>query len=278
MQGPTFQFKLRPVEQVQPWGGPTDPNLHWFGLTDGEYWIQAGDHRLFEYSDAAQTRFGVSRFCDYQVVRLLEDVLDLAPYALEPIPEELRRYIALDESSGWDHFWPKWCATIDERDSSEEVLGLLDDAGSWLGRRKLDSGYLTPSTNVVMWSDSNSVHIQWDNRGKFLDGCQTWSAQFGAWNIPRAAFKAEVLGFHGRLVEQMAQRVVQVAQGALAEHIRVDIEGLRREQQVRERSIDRALELPAPPTDWSAVAAAIRELEARSAGVSSHALVRGAVP
>ena len=278
MQCPIFQFKLRPVEQVQPWGGPADPNLHWFGLTDGEYWIQLGDHKLFEYTDDAQTRSGVSRFCDYQVVRLLEDVLDLAPYALEPIPEELRRYIALDEASAWGHFWSKWCATIDERDASEEMLDLLEDAGSWLGRRKLDSLYLTPSTNVVMWSDADSVHIQWDNRGKLLNGCQAWSALFGTWSISRAAFRAEVLDFHERLVEQMAQRVSQVAQGALSEHVRVDIEALRREQHAREQSIDRVLGLPAPPTDWSAVGAAIKELETRSAGVSSHGPGRDAVP
>lgn len=49
---PLFQFELRQLDQIQPWGAPDDPNLHWFGLTDGWYWIQVGEDRLFEYSDA----------------------------------------------------------------------------------------------------------------------------------------------------------------------------------------------------------------------------------
>ena len=39
-----FEFVLRPLEEVQPWG-VDEPTLHWFGLTDGWYWIEAGDFR-----------------------------------------------------------------------------------------------------------------------------------------------------------------------------------------------------------------------------------------
>lgn len=265
MPSPLFQFELRPLDQIQPWGAPADPNLHWFGLTDGEYWIQAGEHRLFEYANPAQARPGGSRFCDYQVVRLYEDVIDLASYALEPVPEELQQYIEIDESKPWKYFWSKWCEAIDEHDVSEETLDLLDDAGSWMGRRQLDSLYLTPSTNVIVWSDSDSVHFQWDNRDKLLHGCQAWSAQHGSWQLPRANFADEVRSFHDRLMEQMAQRVSQVAAGALAKSVRVDIEGLRREQEARSQSIERNFDQPAPPTDWPVVLAAIRSLEARHA-------------
>jgi hypothetical protein len=265
MPSPLFQFELRPLDQIQPWGEPEDPNLHWFGLTDGQYWIQAGDYRLFEYSSAAQGRSSVPSFCDYQVVRLYEDVIDIAPYALEPVPEELQRYIALDEAKPWNHHWTKWCESMDASGASEDSMNLLDEAGPWMGCRTLDSAYLAPSANIVVWSNQASVHIQWDNRNKLLHGCQAWSAQFGSWQLPRAEFMDEIRSFHDRLMDQMARRVSQVVAGALPRHIRVDPEGLRREQHSRSRSIERNLGQPAPPTDWPAVLVAIQSLEASEA-------------
>lgn len=264
MPPPLFQFELRPIDQVQPWGEPEDPNLHWFGLTDGQYWIQAGEHRLFEYSNAAQKQSGVHSNCDYNVVRFYEDVIGLAPYALEPVPEELERYVALDEAKPWNHYWTKWCESMDAKDASADFTNLLDEAASWIGLRTLDSGYLNPSTNIVVWSNQASVHIQWDNRNKLLRDCQAWSAQFGSWQLPRAKFMDEVRSFHDRLMDQMAKRVSQVAAGALARHVRVDLEGLGREQHTRSQSIEGKIGQPVRPTNWSMVLAAIQSLEANS--------------
>lgn len=265
MPPPLFQFELRALDQIQPWGTPGDPNLHWFGLTDGHYWIQAGEHKLFEYGSTAQARLEVQRFCDYQVVRLYEDVVQLAPYALEEVPQVLQRYIALDESKPWNHYWTKWCQALDSRGTPEEGMNLLDDAGSWMGHRTLDSTYLTPSTNIIFWSDQDAVHVQWDNRDKVLQDCQAWSAQFGSWRLARAEFMDEVRSFHDRLMEQMAERVSQVAAGALSRNVRCDLEALRREQLERSQSIERRLRQPSPPTDWPLVIAAVRSLDAREA-------------
>ncbi len=149
MPSPLFNFELRPLDQIHPWGEPRDPNLHWFGLTDGVYWIQTEGSRLFEYSDSARGDLEAQRFCDYQVVRLYEDVIELASYALEPVSAELRRYIAVDESKSWNQDWTKWCAVVDSHPESAQIADSVDDAGSWIGRRTLDSGYLPPATNVL---------------------------------------------------------------------------------------------------------------------------------
>lgn len=263
MPSPLFQFELRPLAEIQPWGAPQTPNLHWFGLTDGQYWIEAGRDKLFEYSNSAQARPGAPRYCDYLVARLYEDVIELAPHALDPVPDELRRYIALDESRPWNFYGRRWCDAIDADDSSAEEINLLDNAGGWIGRRTLDSGYLTPSTNVVFWSDRKSVHIEWDNRDKALDGGPAWTAVVGSWQLPRREFMDQVRNFHARLMERMAERVSQVAAGALATGIHVDIHYLRREQQVRSQSIEGKLGTPTPPTDWLAVSQSIGALEAR---------------
>lgn len=262
---PLFQFELRSIDQIQPWGPPDDPSLHWFGLTDGQYWIQAGEHSLFEYSKAAREKSGVSACCDYQIARLYEDLIGLAPYALEPVPEELQRFITLEEERPWNHYWTKWYESMNGSTAPEDTMSLLDEAGPWIGRRTLDSAYLTPSANIVVWSDQASVLIQWDNRNQLLDGCQAWSAQFGSWQLPRSRFMDEVRSFHDRLMNQMEKRVSQVEAGALGRHVRVDLEGLRRAQYSCSQSIERNLGKPAPPTDWSTVIAAIRTLEGRAA-------------
>src|SRR5438105_15938246 len=94
MRVPLFDFTLRELDQIQPWGAPEDPNLHWFGLSDGTYWMNVGQSKLFEYTAAAQAH-AVPQFCDYQVVRLYEDLLEVVPYVLEPVPPQLMSFVEL---------------------------------------------------------------------------------------------------------------------------------------------------------------------------------------
>ncbi|WP_123601984.1 DUF5984 family protein [Micromonospora sp. Llam0] len=44
-----FQFQLRPLDQVHPWGRDKQ-TLHWFGLTEGWYWLDLNGHQLLRYS------------------------------------------------------------------------------------------------------------------------------------------------------------------------------------------------------------------------------------
>jgi hypothetical protein len=37
-------------------GGET-PRLHWFGLTDGWYWIEVGELRLLQYANGSYVDF-----------------------------------------------------------------------------------------------------------------------------------------------------------------------------------------------------------------------------
>lgn len=45
-----FEFKLAALDHIEPWGTPPDLTLHWFGLTDGSYFIDLGHTHLLEYS------------------------------------------------------------------------------------------------------------------------------------------------------------------------------------------------------------------------------------
>lgn len=68
-----FRFGLTPLEDVAGWGDAGD-RMHWFGLTDGWYRIEAGED-VVPPGDI-----------DYYVARLWADVVRWAAAVLEPLP------------------------------------------------------------------------------------------------------------------------------------------------------------------------------------------------
>ena len=73
-----FNFLLRPVETIVPWGDET-PTLSWFGLSYGWYWLELGGQEVFR---ARTVTPGKPPYADYQVARLWEDLLELFSYEL----------------------------------------------------------------------------------------------------------------------------------------------------------------------------------------------------
>jgi len=69
-----FRFRLRPITEVSPWG--PDRRLHWFGLTDGWYWIEIDGLELLRYTPQTVQRWigdgpaASTPYVDYYVVRL----------------------------------------------------------------------------------------------------------------------------------------------------------------------------------------------------------------
>lgn len=246
-----INFTLAPIEKIHPWGEPGSYSLHWFGLTYGEYWIQAGEAALFEYGD--------QQYCDYQVVRLYEDLMEMLPYILEPVPESLVPYISSESAKAWQGAYEVWRDRNDDVLDSDHYWETADAAIVWSGKRRLDSAYLSPSANIVFWSDTEHVHIEWDNRDRKIDGKPAWSAVLGSYQMPRNEFIEEMKSFHVRLMDQMAARVEQVVAGCLPSEIQIDLPGLVKQHEMRTRSLDAALRV-APETDWQQIEKAIREI------------------
>lgn len=265
MAPPLFQFALRPLAEVQPWGTPEDPNLSWFGLSDGTWWINAGDHRLFEYSLHAVRDLGAPRYCDYQVVRLHEDLIDLVPFALEEVPVQLVPCVALENREWWNARWDGWIDALPDDGISDTDYRLIDAAGSWKGRRTLDSSYLSPSFDLRMWSSQGLLHMEWDNRAKLVDDVCAWTAVHGSYELPSAGFLSEVQAFDERFMRAMAERVEQVCGGALEQRgIRVDLKALKREHAERSRWLQERLDARPSQTNWESVVRAMAILEERA--------------
>jgi len=261
-----INFTLAPLEKVRPWGEPGDLSLHWFGLTDGEYWIEVGESTLFEYREHA--RNGGARYCDYQVVRLYEDLMEMLPYILEPVPAPLVPYISGESAKAWQKAYGDWCERDDDVLDPDHLGEIADAAVSWSGKRRLDSAYLSPSANIAIWSDRERVHIEWDNRDRYFDGRPAWSALVGSYQMPRDQFIEEMQSFHVRLMEQMAERIDQVVARGLPTGIEIDVPGLIREHEQRARPLDAVLKFD-PRTDWQQTESAIREILSLQGGKSA---------
>lgn len=256
-----FNFELTPLDRIQPWGEPGRLSLHWFGLTNGRYWIEAGTEVLFKYSDHAHWQLGAPQYCEYQVVRLYEDLLSILPFMLEPVPASLIPCISGEAGKAWGERRFKWLNADNNPLDDDQVYEIADATGSWVWNRTLDSAYLRPSAVIRMWSDELTVHIEWDNRDRLVDGVQAWSASCGAYCLSREQFIAEVRSFHERLMQQMAERIQQVVDGALPAEVRVDLPGLQREHVKRSELAEITFLSSHTPTDWKAVEAARQVLE-----------------
>ena len=171
-----FEFELKPIEDIQPWGEFPNENLHWFGFTDGKYRLKVGDDYLLNYSED-YTKYCAEKFPDYsfnttfveyQVVRLWEDILDLLPDILESLPKENKFF--------------------------------------------LDAGYLVNPPKIWFCSDEKDVIINWDNRKIKVEKIPVWSATQGSYRISKKDFIEEVKRFDKSLISQMNKRVEKICQ------------------------------------------------------------------
>lgn len=254
-----INFTLVPVHEVIPWGTPGNLSLSWFGLTDGQYWLETGSSTLLEYSQKARS-LGCKRYCDYQVVRLYEDLIDMLPYVLEPVPASLVPYISGETAIAWQRTFERWCEENEDRVSEDRYWEVLTAATEWNFKRHLDSMYLSPSADIAIWSDAEGVHIEWDNREKLIEGHTAWTALHGAYKMPRSDFAREVESFHMRLMSQMAGRVNKVAAGALSAEVKIDLAALAKEHEQRLCSLQLASNIN-PQTDWLKIEQTIREVQ-----------------
>jgi hypothetical protein len=257
-----FDFHLSPLDEVQPWGKPPDLSLSWFGFTEGSYRLQVGSEFLLNYSDQIVNHWAEKSayiksdpFVDYYVVRLWEDILDLLPDALEPLPKEISKFFEKDEKAWfqWENDALTWA---DHQSDEDQALEVFELAVWWQRDRRLDAAYLQNSPRIWIWSTEESVIISWDNTDILLDDIQVWSAPQGHYCIQRDEFLHEVRDFHSKLIGEMAGRVDQVCDRWGRTEIQVDKAHLKYEQQDRQTWLARALNKPAS-TDWANVLAAI---------------------
>ncbi|MEV4995650.1 DUF5984 family protein [Streptomyces niveus] len=225
-----FRFGLTPVHDIQPWGGDA-PSLSWFSLTDGWYDIEADGRHLFRHGADGTS-------VDYYVVRLWEDVLDVLPEALEPVPADLVAFMAGDHT--------RWLPA-DSPDTEAAV--------TWYGQHALDTGYLRTAPHIRWWrttaeAGDDLMTVTWTHDPDGTAGRVT---------LPTPDFVAAVTALHHDLLGAMEERVTALEATGPPPGVHIDLPHLRHEQRDRASWLGRALER-ACDTDWAAVRAGARLL------------------
>ncbi|MYS81117.1 DUF5984 family protein [Embleya scabrispora] len=260
-----FRFVLRPVTAVRVWGEDA-PRLGWFILTDGWYSIELGGHELLRYADgtpgpqasaAGCAEAGAPPWVDYHVVRLWEDVVDLMPRVLEPVPPDLLDFVAGGQP-----------------DATRPAAPEVEAARSWHAGHALHMGHLSASPDIrfrrTLSGGADTMTVTWAHPADPDDDDPIvfTAPPTGRVTLSTEAFVAAVTAFDRELLAAMEERVAGFEAVGPPAGIDLDLRLLRHEQHDRATWLDRAMARGAE-TDWPAVRAGAAVLLG-PAGESAH--------
>ncbi|MET8312200.1 DUF5984 family protein [Micromonospora sp. NPDC005173] len=247
-----FRFELYPLDEVSSWGGD-QPTLHWFGLTEGWYWLEVGGHQLLR-----RTRLDHPHpYVDYYLARLWEDVNVLTPDVLEPVPADLQLFIASDPAQ-----WacdPLAFVTAGDEDGFGDIDPNAPDhpvvtAANWHGEHYLDLGYLRNAPSLRFWrtvrGDSDEITVDWRHEDNGEIGFTAGPAV--RFCVPTAAYLEAVHTLDRGLMTAVLQRVEELERRGGLPGVDLDLVGLRREHEDRAHWLARNLDRT-PKTDWDTV-------------------------
>jgi Family of unknown function (DUF5984) len=248
----SFRFELCPLDEVSPWGGAR-PRLHWFGLTEGWYWIDANGYELLRRSRVEHPL----PYIDYYLARLWEDVITLTPYAMESVPDDLRSFIA-SSPAAWARDPSDFVATsasdgvetVNAGSREHPVLA----AAIWHGEHQLDLGYLRNAPRLRFWrmagGDSDEVIVDWQHEddGEIgFTGGQTFK-----FSVPTTEYLDAVRRLDRELLDAMTQRIEEVSRRGGLSGVDLDLVELQREHEDRRTWLSHNLDRQMT-TNWDAV-------------------------
>jgi len=228
-------------------------------MSDGWYTINCGGIELLRTNPAlintpSKWKWRTPYF-DYQIARFHEDLLEVLPGAIEPLPPDLAR-IFRDEATHED--FVARCEQVFQRDIANNDL---DIAYEWRRRKSLSRGHYVGQPDIRIWTESNTTHIRWvANTAVDAETGLRWSVvEDGVFSLPRAQFLDEVRSFHNRFMAAMSARVELIRSWWPRPEVEIDVEDVVREHQQRLGALDAALATQAPH-DWDALRDAVQEM------------------
>lgn len=259
-----FQFQLREIDQIDAWIHHKERYLHWFGFSDGWFWLNTGTDELLRYTDEILAYWNQQQkppalpYVNYHVVRLWEDIQEMLPHVLEPIPANI-----LDIFSPESDFIA-WGRRVEQHldDAGVNIIDPAWDTIHWIERRKLDAGYLQTAPRIWFWSDGVSASIHWDNRDITIDGIPVWTAVRGTRSMPVGEFIEHVGDFDQRFIKAMEARVNTVLASWTNPNIKVDFVRLVEEQTERSQRLQKSFRKVGSlrPTPWIQVLMMLRKI------------------
>jgi hypothetical protein len=255
MRAPAILFKLRDIRQIEPWGEAGAKRLHWFGLTDGCYCIDTPAGRLLEHAGTFDSGLG-EPWCDYQVARLFEDLIQIWPTVSDPIPSDIVSCFSAwhmrnfgqtaNNEIGFSDACDAWLRDRENRKNQGDDPDLqetIDMVNNWWVERRLDTFYLAVKPNLTLWRIGFDVHLAWD-------GAYPWLPERVRQTFSYERLSDAVRGFFYDFLEMMRSRVESIARdGWTRKDCVIDVQRLLSEQVEREEQAEAALSR-VRVTDW----------------------------
>jgi hypothetical protein len=272
---PLINFKLKHPDDVTPWGAPPEDRMHWFGLTDSEYWLDLGKVIFYEYSDNILDHWKIkgSKYVDYHLVRLIEDWSGIFSAISEPVPDSI--YSIAKTQRSLYAFYEKannWLGQLIDDPSIDEdsYCDKYDKVIEWVYSRSLDSGHLSNAPGISFFRNGNNLSIIW-NAGKVNEEqIPVWTAQTGEIEMSYDHFISEVEGFRDRFFGAMDQQV-RIAVEKDWGGTMIDKNGLIKEHAQRKTDFQESINIlkdkPTRQTDWDLVASLTEELNSLPPGI-----------
>jgi len=233
-----FRFELRPLADVTPWGR----GLHWFGLTQGWYWISTDAGEMLRYTGEAVRRWELERpYPGYYVVRLWEDLLVLRWALEEPVPDDVVPFI---DGSFPRHELP---------DDLDLITAEVDAAFDLQSDFALYLGYLTDAPDLRCWRDDRDVVTL-----RQQPGPDSWAEPLET-TVAAGEFFAAVEDFDRRLIAAMDDRVAELERTGPPPGVELDVAQLRAEHTQRSRWLGQRLAAPRH-VDWPEIRAGITRI------------------
>lgn len=172
-------------------------------------------------------------YADYQIVRLWEDLLDLIPAVLEPVPADLAQQLRTPE---------RFLSTVerlqedDLADENSTGTRVREGLAFWHARH-LDSGHLVAAPHLWLWRDDATVHALWRSSPR---GARLWQSAAGSLSMPVDQFVSELRAFDHAFLTAMGERVHSLQRSGGLAGVRIDLDQLAAEQRDRATWLERA--------------------------------------
>lgn len=263
MTKPLFDFHLVDVETALKQTGRS-----WFNLTDGFYWLNIGDIKLFEQTEedlklwyVESGRYAVhdyERCIGYQVIRLLEDMIEIMPNITQAVPAGIHDLLfqPLDKLRSYNDIW--W--ENFEDDENTIVINKVTYGDVYFMDAhilQLISGEL-----LLFWrhksNGSDKIYIRWDLTNDYvfndeIERPQRWTATTGIESIDYCKFIKEVYSFNSRLMQQMQQRIDKISNSSELQQFYpadYDFDDLKTQHRIFENLIKERYEDIETKIDW----------------------------
>lgn len=263
-----INFKLKHPDNIAPWGDTPDTNMHWFGLTDGEYWLDVNKATLYEYAKEVLTGGNVNHthYVDYQIFRLLEDWTNMFESIAEPVPDA---FYAIARTNDYLYRFyeaaQNWFENLSKDPSidADAHYDSYDKAIEWIYSRTLSSSHLNFEPGISFFRNRNNISIVWKADHVTENNIPVWTAQNGEIEMEYAMFVNEIEDFGNRFFTAMDTQVqiaVEKDWGATV----LNKEQLIKEQRDRKAWFQQRLsalkDAPTKHTDWNVINSLITKM------------------